>query len=46
MNQTIEHMSRIPKKNNISLLEVAKKSDAGNKIEDHERCHDLKVGFS
>ena len=46
MNQTIEHMSRIPKKNNISLLEVPKKSDAENKIEDHERCHDLKAGFS
>ena len=46
MNKTIERMSRILEKNNISLLEVPKKSNAENKIEDHERCHDLKARFS
>ena len=39
-------MSRLIEHKNISLLEGAKKSDARNKIEDHERFHALKVGFS
>ena len=39
-------MSKLLEKNSISLPKGAKKSDAGTKSGDHERCHALKVGFS
>ena len=46
MKKTIDQMSRLLEQNNISLPKGGKKSDAGNKIEDHERCHALKTRFS
>ena len=46
MKKTIDQMSRLLEQNNIALPEGAKKCDARNKTEDHERCHALKEGFS
>ena len=39
-------MYRLLEHNNISLPEGARKPDSGNKIEDNERFHALKAGFS
>ena len=39
-------MSRLLEQHNISLPEGARKDDFGDKIEDHERWHALKDGFS
>ena len=39
-------MSRLLEQHNISLPEGTRKANCGEKIEDHERCHALKDGFS
>ena len=46
MKKTIDKMSRLLEHNDISLPEGAKKVDARNKVQYHERCHAMKVGFS
>ena len=45
MKKTIEQMSKILEKDNISLPEGARKDDSEDKTKYHERCHALKVGF-
>ena len=40
-------MKKLLYQHNISLPKGGRKSDSGDKTEDHdERCHALKVGFS
>ena len=46
MKKTIDQMSRLLEQHNISLLEGTRKVDSGDNTEDHEICHELKVGFS
>ena len=46
MKKTIEQMSKILEKHNISLPEGTRKADSRDKTEYHERCHALKDVFS
>ena len=46
MKNNIDQMAKILERNHISLPKGARKTDYGNKSDDHERCHALKAGFS
>ena len=46
MEKTIDEMFGFLEQNIISLPNDTQKPDPGNKIEDRERCHYLKAGFS
>ena len=45
MKNTIDQMTRILEQRHTSLLEGARNTDIGSKLDDHERCHVVKYGF-